>query len=138
MATLRVGTALPDPPFNGMPDGGGLDVDLMTAIGKVLGDDVEFVPYEGKDFNGIFARLDDGTYDCVVAGTTITPERQRKAAFAPPYVISGQSLAVDTGRLPDVRSIDDLDGLTIGVQQGNTSQAVANRLVADGKAARVR
>jgi polar amino acid transport system substrate-binding protein len=142
MATLRVGTALPDPPFNGMPGqdgpGGGLDVDLMTAIAEALGDTVEFVPYEGKDFNGIFGGLDDGTYDCVAAGTTVTPERKRKAAFAPPYVISGQSLAVDTTRHPDVRSIDDLEGLTIGVQRGNTSQPVANRLVADGKAARVR
>ena len=41
-------------------------------------------------------------------------------------------------RLPHVRSIDDLDGLTIGVQQGNTSQPIADRLVAEGKAARVR
>ena len=34
----------------------------------------------------------------------------------------------------DVRfgSIEDLEGLTIGVQQGNTSQPIANRLVAAG------
>ena len=37
-----------------------------------------------------------------------------------------------------MRSIDDLAGLTIGVQQGNTSQPIADRLVAEGKAARVR
>jgi ABC-type amino acid transport substrate-binding protein len=41
-------------------------------------------------------------------------------------------------RLPHVRSIDDLEGLTIGVQQGNTSQPIADRLVAEGKAASVR
>ncbi|MCW2551829.1 MAG: hypothetical protein JWR78_1610, partial [Mycobacterium sp.] len=29
MKLLRVGTALPDPPFNGMPDGRGLDIDLV-------------------------------------------------------------------------------------------------------------
>lgn len=56
----------------------------------------------------------------------------------PSYLISGQSLAVDTRRLPQVRSIDDLEGLTIGVQQGNTSQPIAERLVAQGKAAAVR
>ena len=39
---------------------------------------------------------------------------------------------------PQVRSVDDLAGLTIGVQQGNTSQPIADRLVADGKAAAVR
>jgi polar amino acid transport system substrate-binding protein len=68
----------------------------------------------------------------------VTPERETYAAFVPPYLISGQALAVDTDRLPQVRSIDDLAGLTIGVQQGNTSQPIANRLVEQGKAARVR
>ena len=60
------------------------------------------------------------------------------AAFAPPYLVSGQSLAVDTERFPTVRSVDDLAGLTIGVQQGNTSQPIAERLVAHGKAKAVR
>jgi polar amino acid transport system substrate-binding protein len=61
------------------------------------------------------------------------------AAFPdPPYLISGQSLAVDTTRLPHVQSIDDLDGLVIGVQRGNTSQPIADRLVAQGRPARVR
>ena len=68
----------------------------------------------------------------------MTPECETSAAFVAPYLISGQSLAVDTARLPHVRSIDDLAGLTIGVQQGNTSQPIADRLAAAGKAARVR
>ena len=58
MQTLRVGAAYPDPPFNGMPDDGGLDIDLMTAIAEKLGMGVEFVPYEGADFNGIFDALE--------------------------------------------------------------------------------
>jgi polar amino acid transport system substrate-binding protein len=138
MQTLRVGSAFPDPPFNGMPGDGGLDIDLMTAIADKLNMGVEFVPYEGADFNGIFDALTAGAFDCVAAGTTVTPEREKKAKFAPPYLISGQSLAVDTARLPNVHSVDDLEGLTIGVQQGNTSLPIAEKLVAHGKAARVR
>jgi polar amino acid transport system substrate-binding protein len=137
MQTLRVGVAYPDPPFNGMSDDGGLDIDLMTEIAGKLGADVEFIAYEGADFNGIFDALNSGTFDCVAAGATVTPEREKKAAFVPPYLISGQSLAVDTRRLPDARSIDDLEGLTIGVQRGNTSVSIAESLVSDGKAARV-
>ncbi|MBP1821201.1 amino acid ABC transporter substrate-binding protein [Mycobacterium sp. OAE908] len=137
METLRVGAAFPDPPFNGMPDNSGLDIDLMTAIAEALGATVEFIPYGGADFNGIFDAL-GSAYDCVAAGTTVTPERETKAQFVAPYLISGQSLAVDTTRLPNVTSVDDLEGLTIGVQQGNTSQPIAERLVADGKAAEVR
>jgi ABC-type amino acid transport substrate-binding protein len=137
METLRVGAAFPDPPFNGMPDDGGLDIDLMEAIAEKLGAAVEFVSYDGADFNGIFNGL-GSAYDCVTAGTTVTPEREQQATFVPPYLISGQALAVDTTRLPQVRSVDDLEGLTIGVQQGNTSQPIAEQLVADGKAAAVR
>jgi polar amino acid transport system substrate-binding protein len=124
--------------LSGMPDSAGLDIDLMTAIAKALGARVEFVPYRGTDFNGIFDALNSGEYDCVTAGTTVTPERETRAQFVPPYLISGQSLAVDTTRLPNVTSIDDLKGMTIGVQRGNTSQPVADRLVAEGKAAQVR
>jgi polar amino acid transport system substrate-binding protein len=135
--TLRVGAAFPDPPFNGVGDGG-LDIDLINAIAGVMGVSVQLVAYDGPDFDGIFAELGSGRYDCVVSGTTVTPDRERMAVFAPPYLVSGQSLAVDTERFPTVRSVDDLAGLTIGVQQGNTSQPIAERLVAHGKVKAVR
>ncbi|MGE2834461.1 ABC transporter substrate-binding protein [Mycobacterium sp. SMC-4] len=135
---MRVGVALPDPPFNAMPGHGGLDIDVMTALAAVLGEEVEFVADDGAEFDGIFDRLAAGEYDCVISGTTVTPERERRAAFLPPYLISGQGLAVDTARLPHVRSVDDLAGLTIGVQRGNTGEALARQLVADGKAAHLR
>jgi ABC-type amino acid transport substrate-binding protein len=138
METLRVGVAFPDPPFNGMPDDTGLDIDLMTELAERLGATVEFIAFEGADFNGLFDGLAKGTYDCVAAGTAVTAEREKNAKFVPPYLISGQSLAVDTRRLPHVTSIDELDGLTIGVQQGNTSQPIAEELVAQGKAKAVR
>src|SRR5262249_33307830 len=48
------------------------------------------------------------------------------------------SLVVDAVRLPNVHGVGDLNGLTIGVQRGNTSQPVADRLVAEHHAARVR
>jgi polar amino acid transport system substrate-binding protein len=137
--TLRVGVAYPDPPFNAVgADRGGLDVDLINAIGAALSTSVTLIGYAGANFNGIFDELVAGSYDCVIAGTTVTPERERKARFAPPYLVSGQALAVDTTRFPGVRSVDELVGLTIGVQRGNTSQPIAERLVAEGKAEGVR
>ena len=41
-------------------------------------------------------------------------------------------------RHPNVHGIGDLKGLVIGVQEGNTSQPVADKLVAEHRAARVR
>ena len=137
---LRVGAALPDPPFELTSDAGqaGFDVALMQRIAARLGREWQLVHYTGADYNGIFAGLDDGTYDCVASGTTITPERERVAEFCAPYVVSGQSLVVDPSRHPDVHGTADLKGLVIGVQRGNTSQPVADRLVAEHRAARVR
>jgi polar amino acid transport system substrate-binding protein len=137
---LKVGAALPDPPFELMGTDGpaGFDIELMRHIAEKLGREWQLVPYKGADFNGIFAGLDDGSYDCVASGTTITPGRQAIADFCSPYCVSGQSLVVDARRHPNMHGIDDLKGLVIGVQQGNTSQPVADKLVADGRAARVR
>jgi polar amino acid transport system substrate-binding protein len=139
-AALRVGAALPDPPFEFIDNGepAGFDIALMQRIAEKIGHTWQLVPFKGADFNDIFAGLDAGTYDCVASGTTITPERRKIAAFCEPYAVSGQSLVVDAGRHPDVHGIADLRGLVIGVQQGNTSQPVADRLVAEHRAARVR
>ena len=137
---LRVGAALPDPPFEFMTTDGpaGFDVGLMQAIARRIGREWRLVPFAGADFNGIFAGLDNGEYDCIASGTTITPARERIADFCPPYAVSGQSLVVDPSRHPDVHGVAGLKGLVIGVQQGNTSQPVADKLVAEGRAARVR
>jgi polar amino acid transport system substrate-binding protein len=139
LPALRVGAALPDPPFELLTKQGpaGFDIALMQRIAEKLGRKWQLVRYGGSDFNGIFAGLDDGSYDCVASGTTITPGRQQVADFCAPYAVSGQSLVVDVIRHPDVHGIADLNGLVIGVQQGNTSQPVANKLVTEHRAAQV-
>jgi ABC-type amino acid transport substrate-binding protein len=137
---LKVGAALPDPPFEFIKQSGpsGFDIALMQRIAGKLGRAWQLVRYEGADFNGIFAGLDSGAYDCVASGTTSTPAREKVADFCAPYAVSGQSLVVDAARLPQVQGIDDLAGLVIGVQHGNTSEPVAEKLVAEHRAARVR
>jgi Bacterial extracellular solute-binding proteins, family 3 len=78
---LRVGAALPDPPFEFLSDHGpaGFDVALMQRIAEQLGREWRLVRYTGADFNDIFAGLDNDTYDCIASGTTITPDRERVA-----------------------------------------------------------
>jgi polar amino acid transport system substrate-binding protein len=137
---LKVGAALPDPPFEFIgPDGpAGFDIVLMRHVAQKLGRTRQLVRYAGADFNGIFGGLETGAYDCIASGTTITPAREKLADFCAPYAVSGQSLVVDAARHPRVHGIDDLVGLVVGVQQGNTSEPVAEALVADRRAARVR
>src|SRR5690242_3793820 len=69
-APLRVGSALPDPPFEFWTKDGpaGFDIALMQRVAEMLGRNWQLAAYKGADFNGIFAGLDDGTYDCVASG----------------------------------------------------------------------
>jgi len=135
---LRVGTAFPDPPFDVPgPPVGGLDHDLVQAIGQRLGRPIELHPYEGSDFEGIFEEL-GRSIDVVASGATVTDHRRTLARWCQPYVRSGQSLVVDTHQQPDVHGTGDLSGLVLGVQKGNTSEPVAHALHADGKVADVR
>lgn len=123
MGTLRVGVVVPVPPFTGADGGDGLDIDLMTALADALGDEVEFVDF--ADVDGVFTALKNGDVDCAAGGLTVTPDRDRQAAFVPPYLITGQALAVDAARHPHVHSIHDLGDLSVAVQRGSTAERLA-------------
>jgi ABC-type amino acid transport substrate-binding protein len=137
-APLRLGSAFPDPPFE--VDGAaasGLDADLMTAIAAELGRPLVVHHYEGPDFEGIFADLGRGI-DVVASGATITEHRKTMARWCDPYLRSGQSLVVNDATAADRPDTDHLRGMTLGVQDGNTSQPVAQALLAVGKIAAVK
>ncbi len=137
---LRVGAALPDPPFELAADAGpvGFDPEMMREVARRLGRGFELVRYTGGDFDGIFAGLNDGAYDVVASGTTVTDHRSSLAHFCRPYVRSGQSLVAATDRTPEINSTDDLRGCVLGVQRGNTSEPVAVALEQAGRLGAVR
>jgi ABC-type amino acid transport substrate-binding protein len=131
---LIVASAYPDPPFDVIENGSptGFDIELMRAVCARLGVALQPVRYSGDDFNGIFDGLANGGYDAVISGTTITPQRAAVALFSQAYLEFNQGVAVNRRRTPNVASVADLRGLTAGIQSGNTSDAVARRLVAEG------
>lgn len=135
---LRVGSALPDPPFESLEGGvpTGFDIELTKALARELQCDWELVPYDGDDFEGIFAGLGE-RYDLVASGTTLTPKRQTLARFCTPYLRSGQSLVVNVHATPQATTIDALAGFTVGIQRGNTSQTVAQALLAQNKIGKI-
>ena len=128
--TLIVASAYPDPPFEVVTDGlpGGFDLELMGAVCRELELTMRPVRYAGSDFNGIFDGLGDGTYDAVISGTTITPERAERVLFSKPYLVFNQGVVINRERTPPVAAVADLRGLIAGIQHGNTSDFVARRL----------
>lgn len=138
--TLIVASAYPDPPFDLIENGsaGGFDIELMRAICARLGLVLQPVRYSGGDFNGIFDGLANRSYDAVISGTTITPERSAIALFSQPYLEFNQGVAVNRRSTPKVASLADVRGLTAGIQSGNTSDFVAKRLLAEGAIANIK
>jgi polar amino acid transport system substrate-binding protein len=55
-----------------------------------------------------------------------------------PISNSTRGIAINSARTPNVTSVDDLAGLTVGIQKGNTSDSVAKRLLAQGLIADIR
>ena len=138
--TLSVASAFPDPPFEVVEHthDTGFDIELMGALCATLGVEHKVVKFDGTDFNRIFDGLASGAYDAVISGTTVTPERQAVARFTDHYLESGQSLVVNAKRTPTITSVDDLAGQVVGIQVGNTSDAVAKALQAKGAIAAIK
>ncbi|WP_417510252.1 transporter substrate-binding domain-containing protein [Microbacterium sp.] len=100
----------------------GFDIDLLDAIAKKL--DLKLsVQDVGFDALQSGTTLASGTCDIGASAMTITDERKANLDFSDPYYDSLQSLLVltDSG----IKSIDDLDGKIVGVQQGTTGEAYA-------------
>jgi len=137
---LTVASAYPDPPFDvGAGDyRSGFDIELMRHICGALQLRLRTLAYTGSNFNGIFDGLAHREYDAVISGTTITPDRARIVLFSQPYLEFGQGVAVNRVTHPQVRSIGDLQGFIAGIQQGNTSEIPARKLVDEGILASIR
>ena len=135
---LSVASAYPDPPFE-LADGSesGFDIDLMRAICNQLGLTLHRERYLADNFEGIFDGLENGSYDAVISGTTITPERSAIVLFSQPYLEFNQGVAINSRQTPAVSSAADLRTLVAGIQSGNTSDSVARRWLTEGLIARI-
>ena len=97
----------------------GFDGDVITEIAKRL--DLK-VNLKDQSFDGLQSGLARNSNQCdiVASAMTITPEREKKIAFSKPYYDSEQSLLVAKGS--PIKTIDDLAGKKVGVQQGTTGK----------------
>jgi peptide/nickel transport system substrate-binding protein len=115
---IRVGTNAEYPPFEFVDETGrivGFDPDLMAAIAKAAGFEVEWV---NTRWDGIFVALASGEFDAVMSAATITEERKQTVDFSDPYFNAGQVLSVKIGS--PYQTPADLAGKKIGVQLGTT------------------
>jgi polar amino acid transport system substrate-binding protein len=96
---------------DGQPEG--YDPDVARLMGKYLGVPVEFIPVTGA--NRIPALL-TGRVDVLICLFGITPERAQQVWYSMPYATEAATLVGPGSR--NVKSIDDLKGLKVGVPRG--------------------
>lgn len=127
---LKVGSDTTYPPMETVdPATGqivGFDVDVMNAICGKINCKAEFVT---TAWDGIFAALQQGEFDVVASGVSITDERKQSMDFSDPYLVVSQAIMVrvaDEGMtLEDIKS----KGLKLGSQTATTNAALAEELV---------
>jgi polar amino acid transport system substrate-binding protein len=120
---LTVGSDVPYPPFEEFgatkSEFKGFDIEIVEALAEKIGRQPEFID---TSFDTIFRDLAQGKFEMVASATTITDEREETVDFTNPYYLpSAQSILVTTGTT-DIKTAKDLDGKTVGVQQGTTGE----------------
>src|SRR5438094_3231244 len=124
--TLTVGSDTTYPPLEyintATNQATGFDIDLITAIAQRMGLQTKVVT---TSFDTIINSLVAKRFDVVISDVSITPERQKKVDFVP-YFNAGESLSVKAGNPLDIKSISDLCGQKVGVQNGTIEQTDLN------------
>ncbi|MBW4935165.1 amino acid ABC transporter substrate-binding protein [Marinobacter sp. F4206] len=102
----------------------GFEVDVMNAVAKEMGREVE---YQTAAFSGLFGMLGAGRIDTVANQITITEERQKAYTFSEPYVYDGAQVVIKQGN-EDINGVEDLKGKTVAVNLGSNFEALLRNL----------
>lgn len=120
---LVVGTEPEFPPFESKNEKGefvGFDMDLVRALAKHLGRDLEI---REMSFDSLPTAVQNGSIDIIASGMTADAERAKTLAFSDPYFHTVLCLLVnkDAG----IGKPDDADGKPIVVKLGTTGANLA-------------
>ena len=127
---FRVGTDATYPPMETIDESTGeivgFDVDMLNAVCARINCIPEYV---NTAWDGIFAALQQGEFDLVVSGVSITAERDETMDFSDPYLVVSQAILVrveDSGL-----TVDDfkMGGRKLAAQTATTNAQLAEELV---------
>ena len=116
---LRVGTDATFPPMEFVDNGKrtGFDIELMEAIAKNMGKQIEWIDI---DFKGLIHGLIYKRFDMAVSAIYITDERKKVVDFTDPYYAGGLVAMVKDNNAA-IKKLTDLDGKKVSVQVGTKS-----------------
>jgi polar amino acid transport system substrate-binding protein len=116
---LIIATDPTDPPFqyyDAKKNLIGAEIDLVRAVGKVLGVEIEFVTC---NFQDIIPGVQAGLFDASVSAFASTIARQKYVNFVT-YFNTYRAYLYRKGTLPNIKNEGDLCGLKVGIPEGTT------------------
>ena len=149
---IKIGTEGAYPPWNGMNAAGeleGAEIDLVFDLCKRMKAECELV---AQDWDGIIPALQNGKYDAIMAGMSITAERMKVINFSQGYANEPASFSVlKSSPLASLKfsgkvNMDALDGkskkllkslkktlkgATVGVQGSTTHENFVKQVLGD-------
>lgn len=116
---LRVGTDATFPPMEFVENGKrtGFDIELVEAMAKAMGRQVEWIDI---DFKGLIPGLVSKRFDMAVSAIYITDERKKVVDFTDAYYAGGLVAMVKDSNTT-IKKLSDLDGKKVTVQVGTKS-----------------
>lgn len=99
----------------------GIDAEIAQAIADKLGMTLKI---DDMEFGSIITAIQAGKADVGLAGMTVTPDRMNNVSFSESYATGVQVVIVKEDS--PIKSIDDLNGKKIGVQESTTGDIYAS------------
>lgn len=124
---LKMGTSAEFAPFESRNPQGeivGFDIDLANYIADELGYELEITDMK---FDGLIGALQNDRVDLVLAGMSATDKRRENVDFSTEYNHSGEMFI--TAENSDIKTLEDLEGLTVGVQLGTIQEEGAKKII---------
>ena len=120
-----VGTNAEYPPFEYVENGeiAGFDAEIIKEAAKRMGIEYKWL---NTNFDGLIPALQTKKVDIVIAGMSVTPEREKAVNFSIPYLTS--KVAIITNSKNPIKDMNDLSGKSYGVELGTTKEASARKI----------
>ena len=112
--------------FPNLSGGGyqGFNIDLADALANLL---KRKIVIDYTQFSGLVPAMQAGTYDFLIAPTTVTKERAENMLFTEGYLNTDFQFVIKKGA-PKIEKLEDLKGKTVAVNKGSAYDSWARNL----------
>ncbi|MDA9121519.1 transporter substrate-binding domain-containing protein [Candidatus Pelagibacter sp.] len=120
--SIKIGTEGAYPPWNNTDASGklvGFEIELGNELCKIMKQECTFVP---QDWDGMIPALLMRKFDVIMAGMSITPERQKTITFSQGYATEPATLAVMKGS--SLESMDTPDAINLNRSGSDVKKAL--------------